>query len=153
MDHISFPVVEYKNMTTEGVPPKFRRCFYVEVHQIPRMLREYCTSDCDGYDVYEAEYEQAASIMYARPRELHLLMRPITMHVSRIAYDNRSGKVSLALEKTGIDGICIGSAVLDAILTHRDDPDINRDMYIEIEVFSGLTEDDLNELKRSRKFA
>lgn len=150
MESITFPVAQFKNMTTEGIPPRIRKYFYVEIHDIPRMFADYCSPDQDPRG---PEYEQTVSVMQLQPQKLHLLMRPITMHASHIAFDNRKGKVSISLEKNGVDGVCVGSEILDAVLTHRDDPDLNREMYVEFEVLSGFTQEELDELKQQRKLS
>ena len=51
-----------------------------------------------------------------------------------------------------MDGVWAGANILRAILDNRDDSNVNREMYIELELLSGLSSDEVKKVAEFRSF-
>ena len=108
METIEFKVQEFKNMTLNpddavaDVNEKGRRICQVEIHEIPRVLREYILFP----DSDETVWDKTLSIMKQHPQQLWLMSKPITIHASKVLFDNRKHKVFLSFREKEMDGVC-----------------------------------------------
>lgn len=154
METIEFKVQEFKNMTLNpddavaDVNEKGRRICQVEIHEIPRVLREYILFP----DSDETVWDKTLSIMKQHPQQLWLMSKPITIHASKVLFDNRKHKVFLSFREKEMNGVCAGANILRAILDNRDDSNVNREMYIELELLSGLSSDEVKKVAEFRSF-
>jgi len=130
------------------VNEKGRRICQVEIHEIPRVLREYILFP----DSDETVWDKTLSIMKQHPQQLWLMSKPITIHASKVLFDNRKHKVFLSFREKEMDGVCAGANILRAILDNRDDSNVNREMYIELELLSGLSSDEVKKVAEFRSF-
>lgn len=90
--------------------------------------------------------------MKQHPQQLWLMSKPITIHASKVLFDNRKHKVFLSFREKEMDGVCAGANILRAILDNRDDSNVNREMYIELELLSGLSSDEVKKVAEFRSF-
>ena len=58
----------------------------------------------------------------------------------------------MSFREKEMDGVCAGANILRAILDNRDDSNVNREMYIELELLSGLSSDEVKKVAEFRSF-
>lgn len=92
----------------------------------------------------------ALKVLLTKPRQFHILMKPITMLVSKALFDNRDNTLTICMSEKDGDGVYRGGALLDTIFRHRDESECQQPIYVSLELLTGVAPEMMEELEYQR---
>jgi len=150
----TMPAKEFKNLTLnpEDKESNRKRCYcYIPVSAIPAHLRNYVV----GVNEEPLSVERIAEWFEHEPEQFHLLAPKVVLHTEKFVFDNRKNKLKFELNDLECEGVIGGFNTLLAVLDNRtesssDTPD--GEVYIELELLSGLSKDEVDIVIEQRKY-
>lgn len=104
-------VSSYKKMMLNAEDTNVRYYCYTDIHELPRELSRFNTHR-NAVDGGEAEEEMALKVLLTKPRQFHILMKPITMLVSKALFDNRDNTLTICMSEKDGDGVYRGGCIV-----------------------------------------
>ena len=149
MEVMKLYVSSYKKMMLNAEDTNVRCYCYTDIHELPRELSHFNThrNEADGG---EAEDEMALKVLMTKPQQFHILMKPITLLVTKAFFDNRDNTLTICMSEEDGDGVYRGGALLDTILRHRDESECQQPIYVSLELLTGVAPEMMEELEYQR---
>lgn len=153
MFRFEFAVSNFRNMKSLFEEDKnIKRYYcYVAITDLPDGLRT-CIKKID--DIEEFQTEKIINIMETNPENLHLYAPKIVINANKCVFDNRKNKLTIEIDIEKNQGVILGVTTLYTVLANKNNifgNTPNGKMYIELELFTGLSDLDIENIKLLRE--
>lgn len=153
MFRFELPVNNFRNMKSLFEEDKnIKRCYcYVAITDLPDGLK-ICIKKVD--DIEDFQTEKIIHIMESNSENLHLYAPKIVINADKYVFDNRKNKLTVEIDIEKNQGVIYGAITLYTVLANKNSifgNTPNGKMYVELELFMGLSDLDIENIELLRR--